>query len=123
MRSHIYDYIKEQFQNYEIIVIMVLSQNYYKSPACLNEMGATWIFELMDFPILLPGFDFSHINGAADPRNIAIKLDAEDAFARLNELRERVSKFFGIKISNETDEWNAWWRYQNDFLAKIKSIK
>lgn len=100
LRAHIYDYIKKQFQCFDIIVLMILSKNYYKSYACLNEMGATWISEAKDIQILLPGFDFSQIDGAVDPRNIAIKLDADDVGARLNELRGMVSEFIGIEISN-----------------------
>lgn len=37
--NNIYDYLKKQFQNYGLRVIFVLSENYYNSPASLNEMG------------------------------------------------------------------------------------
>ncbi len=38
--AKIYDWLKKQFQNYDLRVLYVLSKNYYASPACLNEMGA-----------------------------------------------------------------------------------
>ena len=40
--SNIYNYLKEQFQSYDLRVIFILSENYYNSPASLNEMGAAW---------------------------------------------------------------------------------
>ena len=36
----IYDYLKQQFQEHNLHVILVLSDNYYQSVACMNEMGA-----------------------------------------------------------------------------------
>lgn len=38
--SNIIDWLRDQFQNFDIRVLYVLSKNYYSSPACLNEMGA-----------------------------------------------------------------------------------
>lgn len=43
--KNIYDYLKEQFRNYDLRVIFVLSENYYKSSASLNEMGAAWALQ------------------------------------------------------------------------------
>ncbi|MBS5801142.1 MAG: toll/interleukin-1 receptor domain-containing protein [Clostridiales bacterium] len=36
------------------IVILMLSENYYKSAYCMNEMGATWILEKQVIPFILP---------------------------------------------------------------------
>ena len=56
----------------------MLSDNYYKSPACLNEMGAAWVLKKEYRSILLPGFDYKEIEGAINPRKIGIKLDDDD---------------------------------------------
>jgi len=37
------DYIKEQYEEYELFVIFVHSPNYYHSTVSLNEMGAAWV--------------------------------------------------------------------------------
>ncbi len=41
--GNIYDYIQNEMSNDNLFVIMMLSQNYYDSYMCLNEMGAAWI--------------------------------------------------------------------------------
>lgn len=71
----IYDYLKAQFNEYELHVIFVLSKNYYESTACLNEMGAAWVLKNKYTTFLLPNFDFKEIDGAINPRKISIKLD------------------------------------------------
>ena len=73
----IYDYLKQQFQEHNLHVILVLSDNYYQSVACMNEMGAAWILQNKYTTILLPGFEFKEIKGAINPRKIGLKLDGD----------------------------------------------
>ncbi len=76
--QNIYDYLKNNLNNNEAYVIMFLSDNYYTSAACLNEMGAAWILSREVTAILLPTFEFNEIRGAIDPRNVSFKLDMKD---------------------------------------------
>ena len=122
LREHIYNHIKQEFQQFDIYVIMLLSENYYYSPACLNEMGASWILGLPDMPILLPGFNFSQIEGAEDSRHIAIKLDADDASEKLLEFREKIITFFDIAHSNSASEMAVWLRHQQEFIDAVKKL-
>ena len=122
LREHIYNHIKQEFQQFDIYVIMLLSENYYNSPACLNEMGATWILDLPDMPILLPGFSFSRIEGAEDNRRIAIKLDADDVKDKLLAFRDKVTTFFDIKHTNSAAEISIWLRHQQEFLDAVTEI-
>lgn len=122
LREHIYNYIKQEFQQFDIYVIMLLSENYYHSPACLNEMGATWILDLPDMPILLPGFSFSKIDGAEDNRHIAIKLDSDDASEKLLAFREKIITFFDIVHSNSASEMAVWLRHQQEFIDAVKKL-
>ena len=62
--------IKEQFTQFNTFVLFVLSDNYYKSAACLNEMGAAWVLQKDYMSILLPGFEFKKIKGAINPTEI-----------------------------------------------------
>ena len=73
----IYDYLRQQFQEYNLHVILVFSDNYYQSVACMNEMGAAWVLRNDYTTILLPGFEFKKIEGAINPRKIALKLDGD----------------------------------------------
>ena len=97
--ENIYDYLKDQFQNYKLKVIFVLSDNYYKSVASLNEMGAAWVLQNDYNFILLPKFEFKDIKGAVDPRTISIKMDSSEreVKSRLNELSLSLQKDFGLR--------------------------
>lgn len=54
----IYDWLSEQFQNCDLHIIFILSDNYYNSVACLNEMGAAWVLKQKYDTVLLHEFDF-----------------------------------------------------------------
>lgn len=118
----IYEYLKKQFNDYELYIILVLSDNYYHSPASLNEMGAAWVLSAKQSAVLLPGFDFKEIKGAVNPNRISIKMDQEDLIDlkyKLGQLREKlVSKF-------ELDNYNAeqWERKRDEFIDSINSIR
>lgn len=121
--SNIYDYLKKQFQDYNLRVLFVLSENYYNSMACLNEMGAAWVLQHRYTSILLPQFDFRDIKGVIDQMRISIKLDSEstELRARLNELRDTLMGEFGIKASLASQ--NIWERHRDEFMDKINVVK
>lgn len=89
----IYEYLKNQFNEFDLHVIFVLSPNYYNSVACLNEMGAAWVLSCSKTVMLLPGFNFSDINGAINPRQIAIQFKDGMNEDELYNLKSRVSNF------------------------------
>lgn len=41
--NDIYEYLREEFVGNELHVIFILSNNYYASVACMNEMGAAYL--------------------------------------------------------------------------------
>lgn len=81
-RKEIYEYLRELFVKEELYVLFMLSDRYYQSPNCLNEMGAAWIVKSKYTTFLLPGFTFAEMEGAVDPRKISIKLDDEEDIVR-----------------------------------------
>ena len=117
LNEDIYDYLASLFRDYDIYVIFMLSQNYYNSTACLNEMGAAWVLKSDYTSILLPGFSYPEIEGAVNPNKIGLKLDDEDEFLkkRLGELIHILADRTGKKI----DEIR-WEKKRNDFIEKIK---
>lgn len=120
LSEDIYDYLAGLFRNYNIYVVFMLSQNYYKSPACLNEMGAAWVLKSDYVSILLPGFNYQEIKGAVNPRKIGLKLDDDD---------ELLKKRLGELINNLAERTNKniaemrWERKRNKFIEDIKSMK
>ena len=121
--NNIYDYLKDQFQNYDLRIIFVLSENYYNSPASLNEMGAAWVLQHKYTSILIPQFDFRDIKGVIDQMRISIKLDSDksELKARLNELRDSLMREFGLGTSLSSQ--NIWERHRDEFIDKVNSTE
>lgn len=62
-------------------VIYILSENYYSSIPCLNEMGAAWVIENEHLAFITPEFNISDKkfrDGAIDPREMVVFIDKEE---------------------------------------------
>lgn len=117
----IYKYLKDQFMNYDLHVLFILSDNYYKSAACLNEMGAAWVLQKKYDSILLPGFEFAEIDGAMNSRKKAMKLEGDSAELKnsLKQFVDDLTREFELKEKS----FAIWERYRDRFLDEINSIK
>ena len=97
----------------------MLSSNYYKSVACLNEMGAAWVLQKQYQSILLPGFEFANIKGAINSRNISFKLDDKyNRISAMGEFKDNIIKFLQLDSINSS----AWDYYREQFFEEIDSI-
>lgn len=115
----IYDFICDEMSNDNLFVIMMLSKNYYKSPACLNEMGAAWIKQSAYQSILLPGFQYSQIEGAVNPRDMAFCLaDKKNRKYALNDLKDRIICHLGLDNITQS----LWERFRDTFLEETDCI-
>ena len=119
LNQDIYDHLSSLFSNYKLYVIFMLSDNYYKSSACLNEMGAAWVLKTEYTSVLLPGFEYQEIKGAVNPNKIGLKLDDNEELLkkRLGELKNIVSENFGISVLDM-----RWEKKRNDFVNTIRSL-
>lgn len=95
----IFDYLNKAL-NDEIYVLFFLSDNYYSSTVCLNEMGAAWIKKTDSLKFLLAGFDFSDMRGIINKNKVDIKLGTCDEMLKvsLNEFKDTLTSLFGITI-------------------------
>lgn len=78
--QNIFEWLKSQITS-QPYVIFLLSPDYYKSIACLNEMGATWIIENKQVYLFTPNFDLTSEEfhgGAIDPRKVGFFINDED---------------------------------------------
>jgi len=117
--ENIYKYLRKQFTDYSLHLILILSKDYYSSPASLNEMGAGWVLQTKSTVLLLPDFDFSDIKGTIDSHRIGIKLDNDDLLPRLSELRDQLIETFNLNKINEA-KWN---RYVKNFSEEIRRLQ
>ena len=115
----IFDFLKHCFTDYELCVILLLSQdNYYSSAACLNEMGAAWVQGAKCYSVLLPGMQFEMMQGAIGSRSVAVKLDSVEAKFRLNELKDGIVSFLELDQPNQ----NIWMSKCDAFLAQVEAL-
>lgn len=113
----IYDYLRNQFETYNLHIIFILSQNYYKSVAGMNEMGAAWILQNSYTTILLPGFKFKEIEGAINLRKIGLKLDSNlsDVKEKLGQLKDDLLKEFELSAVSSV----RWEQKRDIFINSI----
>lgn len=117
----IFEYLREQFEQYDLHVIFVLSTNYYDSKVSLNEMGAAWVLRKNNTSILLPGFDFSQMEGVVGKDRISIKLDkGEDELKdKLNQLYANIVEEFSLTRKRDV----IWEKKRDSFISEIKKLK
>lgn len=115
--NDIYTSLKREFEEHQVHVVFMLSSNYYGSPACLNEMGAAWILQTAYTSILLPGFEFREIEGAVNPRQMAIKLDepADHLKEKLGQMKNNFIEKFGLSPLPDT----RWESRRDAFIANV----
>lgn len=119
----IYEYLRNLLVSEYIIPVFMLSDNYYSSAACLNEMGAVWIKQIDYFTFLLPDFKFSQIKGAVNPSKKGISLwynsekELQSLKENLNQFRDQICDIFNI------DRHKNWERKRDNFINEIRSIK
>jgi len=82
----------------DVLVIFVLSRNFYASPICLCEMGATWALAKEHLPIVIPPFDFGLFSNVI-PLTQWIALTDK---IRLQQFIDKLVSFFDIKKPKET---------------------
>jgi len=115
--QNIFNWLKNRI-NEKPHVIYLLSQEYYSSIACLNEMGAAWVIENEHTMIFTPNFELdSHEfhNGVLDPREIGFYIDNEE---RLTAFIESLKISFGISAGIVLVNQKV-----KGFLKQIESFK
>lgn len=123
IKEDIYAYLRDLLDSEEVIPIFMLSDNYYSSAACLNEMGAVWMKQKDYFTFLLPDFEFSKIRGAINPgkRGVSLRYHSERELQNLkedlNQFREEMSNLLHI------EKHRNWERKRDEFIRQIQNVK
>lgn len=98
--------------NERILVLFVLSKNFYDSPISLCEMGATWVKTNEHIPILIPPFSFKDIQGVI-PLTQGFMIDDS---LKLNLFKNKIEETFAL---NPID-YSTWERKRDRALTRIK---
>jgi hypothetical protein len=97
--QNIFNWLKSQITE-KPFVIYLLSEEYYQSIACLNEMGAAWIIENKHAALFTPNFNLSSKefqSGVLDPREIGFYITDEE---RILSFLHLISEDFEISKSH-----------------------
>lgn len=106
-------YIKNSL-NDDVLVLFILTDNFYHSKICLCEMGATWVRTSIHVPIVVPPFKFQDIKGVI----VGIQSMEINNREAINELKSKLSKLLNLEEIHQ----NIWERRRDDYLHKINDL-
>lgn len=99
--ASIYEYLRLHF-NSKLFMIILWSDKYLESPACLNEMGAAWVTQTDYTNVYVPTFSFGnpkYHECAVDTKKMGAVLNGDEhCKANMIELKNKVEELFGLKI-------------------------
>ncbi|MCU7663771.1 toll/interleukin-1 receptor domain-containing protein [Bacillus thuringiensis] len=113
--ASIYEFLKNELKNNNIMVLFVLSDNYYQSAPCLNEMGAAWITSKEYTTVLTPNFDFKQIVGAIDPTKISFKMNDS---VGLDKFRDSLVNTLEL----ENTDYKIWQGDKEKYLSAVSAL-
>ncbi|WP_396632586.1 toll/interleukin-1 receptor domain-containing protein [Maribacter sp. R86514] len=100
--------------NSQVLVVFVLSENFYSSVVSLCEMGATWVKTNSHIPVLIPPFDYKDVKGVI-PTSNGMKINEKPKY---NSLKTIVEEFLDLEpISN-----SVWERKRDNVLKELKVL-
>jgi len=111
--TDIYDYLYQKL-NEPVWVFFMESENFYKSPICMNEMGAVWIKGTKYYSFILPGL--SHENRKAVINLNKASLDLR-SLQQLLQLRNDIVDTWGLEIAEA-----KWLAKMDEFVKKIEKM-
>ena len=118
LSQDIFETLRSLFNEHNLFVIFIHSPRYYKSPVSLNEMGAAWVLKTDFCSLLTSDMEFSNMSGVVNDSKISIKVNNNDAPARLTELKDKLITLFELKNIDAI----KWERKRNAFLDRVNTI-
>ena len=98
--ASIYEYLRMHFAS-NLFMIILWSDKYLDSPACLNEMGAAWVTQSDYTNIYVPDFSFGnpkYHECAVDTKKMGAVLNGDaHCKASMLELKNKIEDLFGLK--------------------------
>lgn len=101
----IYDYLRNHFKS-KVFMIILWSDKYLESPACLNEMGAAWVTQSDYTNIFVPTFSFGNPKFhecAVDTRKMGALLNGDEhCRASMIELKNKILELYDLDNDEAT---------------------
>ena len=116
--ENIYEYLRKSI-NRNIFMIILWSDEYLDSPACLNEMGAAWVVQCDYTNIYVPNFSFGnhkYHQCAVDTRKMGAVLNGdENCKLSMIELKNKIQSLFKLENNESTTTFLL-----DEFIKDIK---
>lgn len=119
LNENIFEKLLSLFQERDLYVLFIHSPRYYTRPVCLNEMGAAWALKSEYYSILTKDMSYDMMSGVVTSDRIAIKVDAEDAKARMTQLFDSLKSTFSMHYVSPI----KWERLRDVFLSEVNAIQ
>lgn len=110
--------IREQYDEYELLVLFIHSPRYYSSPVSLNEMGAAWILKSEHRSFLTSDCSFDMLNGVITPDEAAFRAGQENTYHLLHDFRHMLEQFFHLRPVNDA-VWEGVKREFEECVSKL----
>ena len=116
----ILDELKNQFDHYDVFMVIIHSPRYYQSAICLNEMGASWALGTQFSSFMTIDCKPEHLHGVINREKICIDLNDDDDMlnCHLNEFKDDLIDFFQ---ASQIDQ-NRWENARGRFVREVKAL-
>ena len=118
MNANIYDYLRQNIHQ-KVFVIILWSNEYLESPACLNEMGAAWVTQSDYTSFYTPDFEFGnkkYRECAVDTRKMGAVLKPDQhCKASMIEFKNKILDLFNLSINEQ-----SWTYLLEEFIKDIQ---
>lgn len=111
--ENIFTRLKKELED-DVFALFMLSDNFYKSPVCLCEMGAVWIKSSKQIPILIPPFGFSAIQGVF-PDSLGFTMNDKN---QLNNFKGELESYFKLTPIH----LSRWEEKRDEYISKINGL-
>lgn len=125
--SSLYAELRTALSNKNVLVIFLLSDNFYSSTVCMNEMGATWVNGSKSYFMVLPGFSFEKVEGVIlenSPIGISLSSLDDSNKTRIEEMCAEIARRYSFSYNEDTmalgllNFASAIDEYKNQLLSK-----
>lgn len=111
--ENIFTRLKAELED-NVFALFMLSDNFYKSPVCLCEMGAVWIKSNKQIPILIPPFGFNAIQGVF-PGSLGFTMNDK---SQLNNFKDELESYFKLTPIH----FSRWEEKRDEYILKINEL-
>ena len=119
--ENIYDYLRKHIYS-KVFMIILWSDKYLESPACLNEMGAAWVTQNDYTNLYIPSFSFGnpkYRECAVDTSKMGAVLNGDEhCKVSMIELKDKIQNIFNLENDEKTSQYII-----DNFIKQIQKIQ